>query len=69
MEKDKIIWAKELAQKGDVNAQFALGYGYYMGEGVEVDPQQSVYWFTQAALQNDAMSQAYLGSCYVFRTS
>ena len=65
MEQENIIaWKKELAEKGLIQAQYALGYAYYVGAGVEVDYQQSVYWFTSAALQNDAMSQAYLGTCY-----
>ena len=46
------------AQKGQPDAQYAVGYMYYYGQGVVEDRKQAWYWITRAAKagQTDAQS-------------
>ena len=52
------------AELGNVDAQFTLGWCYYMGEGVEVNLYEAVKWYRKAAEQGHAEAQNNLGSCY-----
>lgn len=54
----------EVAQKGDVAAQNALGFRYATGEGVKLNEVEAVRWFTRAAEQGYVPAQAKLGSLY-----
>ena len=54
----------ELAEQGQVNAQFALGTMYNFGQGVQQDDKTAVIWYTKAAEQENANAQAYLGVMY-----
>lgn len=38
-----------LAQQGNAQAQYSIGYMYYYGLGVEEDPSQARYWIYRAA--------------------
>lgn len=40
-----------LAQKGDAEAQYALGYQFFYGLGVKRDRTQGYFWLQQSALQ------------------
>lgn len=40
---------KPAAERGDIPAQYSLGYLYEKGAGVKQNFQQSTYWYTQAA--------------------
>ena len=51
-------------QVTNANAQYALGYGYYNGLGVQTDYKQAVYWYKKAAEQGNASAQKQLGDCY-----
>jgi len=42
------IW-KPLADKGDVEAQYHLGYMYQTGTGVDKDNNQALFWYHKAA--------------------
>lgn len=42
------------AQKGNSQAQYAVGYLYYNGLGVDKDLQQAQVWFHKAADQGNA---------------
>ena len=53
-----------LAEQGDANAQYTLGYLHERGESVERDLRAAVRWFTRAAQQNHTPAQARLGSLY-----
>lgn len=54
-----------LADKGDVNAQLALGYIYLYGDnGVEPDYDKSFEYYAKAAMQNDSVGLNNLGSLY-----
>lgn len=42
-----------LAQKGDSQAQYTLGYMYYYGQGVPRDRNQGRFWMQQSANQGN----------------
>ena len=54
-----------LAQQGDANAQFYVGWMYYNGEGVPKDAKTGGKWITLAAEQGDATYQSFLGEMYI----
>ena len=56
---------RELADAGDVNAQFMLGSMYFKGYGVELNYQEAVRWYTLAAEQNESGAQYNLGLSYL----
>lgn len=51
------ILLKPEAQRGQPDAQYAVGYMYYYGQGVVEDRKQAWYWINRAASagQPDAM--------------
>ena len=49
------------AEQGDAIAQFNLGDMYYNGEGVSVDYQEAMKWYSKAAEQGLADAQSSLG--------
>ncbi|HTS05205.1 MAG TPA: GAF domain-containing protein [Candidatus Eisenbacteria bacterium] len=53
-----------LADGGDAAAQNALGLRYATGDGVPLDEQEAVHWFTKAAEQGNVPAQSKLGSIY-----
>jgi TPR repeat protein len=53
-----------LAEKGDVNAQWVLGFMYLNGEGMPQNYKQAAYWLTKAADQGFALAQFNLGFMY-----
>ncbi len=55
----------ELAAEGDTEAQYWVGYAYYLGEGVEDDDEEAVRWFRMAAEQDHTSAQYYLGHAYL----
>lgn len=55
---------RQLAQKGDPDAQNALGLRYATGEGVVLNEGEAVHWFSQAAQQGNVAAQSKLGSLY-----
>ena len=55
---------KLLAEKGDLNAQCALGYKYAEGHGVAVDELQAAKWYRKAADLGHADSQCHIGMAY-----
>ena len=46
-----------LAEQGHANAQFALGYMYFIGDGVPQDDEQAIYWHKKAAEQGHIGAQ------------
>ena len=54
------------AEAGHPAAQYNVAMMYADGEAVNVDYQQSVYWFTKSASQQFAPSQYRLGELYWF---
>jgi uncharacterized protein len=57
---------KAKAEKGDIEAQYALGVYYHLGEGVARNETEAAKWYRKAAEQGDATSQLFLGQCYDF---
>lgn len=53
-----------LAQSGDVDAQSALGFMYYNGQGVQPDFPQAFAWYRRAAAQGSALAQNNLALMY-----
>lgn len=53
-----------LAEEGDANAQFRLGFMYHKGKGVLKDYSIATKWYKLAAEQGDAQAQFYLGVMY-----
>lgn len=52
---------KTLAQKGNSNAQFALGVMYYQGNGMMSDLAKAQKWIRKSAQQNHRQGQYNLG--------
>ena len=59
-----IALLRPLAEKGNAEAQFRLGYRYDNGEGVAQDYAQAIYWYEQSAMQNYAGADCNLGWLY-----
>ena len=55
---------RALAEKGDAEAQFALGLKYGNSLGASQDFGQAVQWYRKAAVQNHALAQFNLGIMY-----
>ena len=45
-----------LAEKGNADAQYAIGYMYFYGKGVKQDPYEAKKWMQLAAAQNQALA-------------
>ena len=56
--------AREQAERGDAEAQVALGLMYLTGRTVEPDPEQALVWLHRAADQDDPDAQYNLGVAY-----
>ena len=54
-----------LGNKGDTQAQFALGSMYYRGDGVPQDFDQAASWLRKSAEQGNDRAQSALGTMYV----
>ena len=53
-----------LANHGDAEAQYNLGYCYECGLGVEIDYEKAVFWYKKAAELGNPIAQTNLGGCY-----
>lgn len=54
----------EMAERGDVQAQYQLGLNYTNGTGVAQDYSKGAQWFLKAALQGKADAQFMTGVAY-----
>ena len=52
------------AEQGDAEAQYALGFMYKWGEGVEQDYKKAFEWYTKAAEQGNSDALYTLGVMY-----
>jgi TPR repeat protein len=57
---------RPLAEQGDAKAQYALGFMYTNGEGVQEDHTEAALLYRQAANQGYAVAQSTLGFMYNF---
>ncbi len=55
---------RALAEQGDADAQYNLGFMYGEGQGVPQDYAEAVKWFRKAAEQGVAPAQSRLGIMY-----
>ena len=49
----KVQLIRDLAQRGEMDAQYAMGLIYAEGRGVEIDLAQAHYWLSLAIDQGD----------------
>ena len=61
---EAVEWIKQLAERGDAEAQFELGKCYRRGSGIKRDFTLAVEWYRKAAEQGNAPAQNNLGRCY-----
>ena len=55
---------RRLAEQGDAEAQYSLGWRYDEGEGVPEDKAEAVKWYRLAAEQGIPEAQCNLGEIY-----
>jgi TPR repeat protein len=55
---------KYMAEQGDADAQFNLGWMYANGQGVAKNDAEVVKWYRKAAEQGHARAQTILGAMY-----
>ena len=53
-----------IAEQEDADAQYRLGFKYYMGKGVEQDYAKAFEWYLKAASQGNVEAQNNLGELY-----
>jgi len=63
IERDSQHW-KKAAERGDVTAQFNLGWCYRNGYGVEQDNMKAFEWYAKAAARGHADAQFNLALCF-----
>ena len=61
---DRLSLLREKAEKGDCDAQAALGDIYQFGQGVPKDFYEAAKWYRKAAEQGNVISQFYMGIFY-----
>lgn len=54
----------EAAQMGNAQAQCNVGYAYLVGEGIEMNYEQGVYWLEKAVAQDNIAAINNLAYCY-----
>ena len=59
-------YCQQAAQKGDLAAQYYVGWMYYAGYGVEQNEELALQWFVKAAQQGNATAQYYVGTMSFF---
>jgi TPR repeat protein len=55
---------RQLAEQGNMDAQYVLGARYHNGDGVPQSDAQATQWFLRAAEQGHVVAQATLGAYY-----
>jgi len=61
---DRLSKARQLAERGDADAQYELGEAYYEGQGVPRDYAEALGWFRKAADQFHLYANTHLGNMY-----
>ena len=56
----KIASIISMAEQGDTEAQYTLGYYYEDGIGVKEDKEKSFYWYKKAAEQGNKIAKVKL---------
>ena len=55
---------RPLAEQGDADAQFNLGFMYHRGQGTPQDYAQAIKWYRAAVEQGDVEAQYTAGKMY-----
>ena len=55
---------KSAAEKGELRAQYNVGYAYQFGEGVEINMEEALIWYKKAAENGSTDAQTMLGCWY-----
>jgi len=55
---------RALAEQGNMEGQYFLGFMYHNGFGVKRDQAEAIKWFQKSAEQGDARAQYYVGIMY-----
>lgn len=55
---------KSMAEAGDMQAQYILGYAYYTGQQIEESDQEAIVWWNKAARQGHREADAYMGLAF-----
>ena len=61
-DKEALFFFKKAASSGHIQAQINVGLKYEKGEGTTIDEEKAIYWYSQAALNQDNIAQFRLGS-------
>lgn len=62
---EAVAYFQKAADKGLAEAQYLLGYAYYVGEGVERNYTTAVMWYKRAAVQGFIKAEYNLAYCYM----
>ena len=62
---DAVMSLRNSAEQGDVYAQHNLAVRYDLGEGIQQDHAQAVYWYSKAAEQGNLDSYLYIVLTYL----
>ena len=60
-----LLWRRQAADLGEVQAQLDLGERYLHGRGVPAQPREAAVWFQRAAAQGSAQARYELGRMLV----
>ena len=61
-DKEALFFFKKAALSGHIQAQINVGLKYERGEGTDIDKEKALYWYSQAALNQNDIAQFRLAS-------
>ena len=61
-DKEALFFFKKAALSGHIQAQINVGLKYEQGEGADVDKEKALYWYSQAAFNQNDIAQFRLAS-------
>ena len=61
---DYIAELRSKAEQGDADAQFNLGFMYFLGEAIPLDYKEAFRWYRASAVQGNSSAQGSLGAMY-----
>lgn len=63
------VFAKKVAEQGDVYSQMLTAQSYEDGDGVEKNETEALYRYKKAAEQGNVFAQVNVGVCYFYGES
>ena len=61
-DKEALFFFKKAASSGHIQAQINVGLKYERGEGTDIDKEKALYWYSQAAFNQNDIAQFRLAS-------